>query len=133
MEEAVAALRIRELAGHPLHGHFDYAHMKAIHRNIFQDVYEWAGQERVGPVGSFMTKLGPDVVHHALGDPAAPQVPYQYYPAGPALTAAAEEQYRRLAAKDRQQRAAGRRIGSRHQPPLIGIERPVCEGWPAAA
>jgi len=74
--------------------------MKAIHRYIFQDVYEWAGQERVGPVGSFMTKMGPDVVHYPIGDPAAPQVPYQYYPAGPVLTAAAEEQYRRLAAKD---------------------------------
>lgn len=37
--------------------------MKAIHRYIFQDVYEWAGQERVAPVGEFMVKTGPDVVH----------------------------------------------------------------------
>jgi cell filamentation protein len=25
---------------------FDYAHLLAIHRQLFQDVYEWAGQER---------------------------------------------------------------------------------------
>jgi len=47
-----------------------------------------------------MTKFGPDVVHYPVGDPTAPQVPYQYDPAGPALGEAAAEQYRRLAAKD---------------------------------
>lgn len=26
--------------------------------HIFQDVYEWAGQERTAPVGQFMTKGG---------------------------------------------------------------------------
>ena len=59
--------------------------MKAIHHHIFQDVYEWAGQERVAPLGTFMVKSGPDVVHYQLGDPAAPQMSYQYYPAGPVL------------------------------------------------
>lgn len=54
-------------------------------------MYEWAGQERVAPVGEFMVKTGPDVVHYPVGDPAAPQVPYRYYPAGPALSEAAEE------------------------------------------
>jgi cell filamentation protein len=47
-----------------------------------------------------MAKSGPDVVHYPVGDPAAPQVPYQYDPAGPALGEAAEEQYRRLSAKN---------------------------------
>ncbi len=27
-------------------GKFDKAHLKAIHRHIFQDVYEWAGHTR---------------------------------------------------------------------------------------
>lgn len=27
-------------------GHFDYNHLKAVHRHLFQDLYEWAGQER---------------------------------------------------------------------------------------
>lgn len=52
-------------------------------RYIFQDVYEWAGQERVAPVGQFVTKDG-----HA------------YYGAGSALTSAAEAEYVKLAAKN---------------------------------
>ncbi|MGK9053961.1 Fic/DOC family protein [Neorhizobium petrolearium] len=28
------------------HGHFDLAHLKAIHRRLFQDIFEWAGQVR---------------------------------------------------------------------------------------
>ncbi|MBD8535682.1 Fic/DOC family protein [Plantibacter sp. CFBP 13570] len=80
-EEAIAAIRLDELAAHPIDGAFDYDHMKAIHRHIFQDVYEWAGQERVGP-DSFMTKEG-----HA------------YYP-GPQIAADAEKQYEKLADAD---------------------------------
>lgn len=82
MEEAFAHTRLQELREHPIEGRFDYAHMKAIHGHIFQDVYEWAGQERVAPA-DFMTKDG-----HA------------YYPAGPSLTAAAEAEYAKLAGKD---------------------------------
>lgn len=99
LEEFYTKSRLIELAERPIEGRFDYEHMKAIHRHIFQDVYEWAGQERVGPV-TFMVKAGPDVVHYPLGDPEAPEVPYRYYAAGPSLSEAAEEQYRRLAAKD---------------------------------
>lgn len=83
LEEAYAHSRIQELAETPITGRFDYDHIKAIHGAIFQDVYEWAGQERIAPVGQFMTKDG-----HA------------YYPAGPALTAAAETEYAKLASKD---------------------------------
>lgn len=83
MEEAFAHTRIQELHDNPIEGRFDYDHMKAIHRAIFQDVYEWAGQERVAPVGQFMTKDG-----HA------------YYGAGPHLTAAAEAEYAKLTSKN---------------------------------
>jgi cell filamentation protein len=38
--------RIAELIDKPLLGGFDVAHLKAIHRHIFQDVYEWAGKFR---------------------------------------------------------------------------------------
>ena len=38
--------RIAELIDTPVAGRFDAAHLKAIHRYIFQDVYEWAGQFR---------------------------------------------------------------------------------------
>ncbi|AZZ49773.1 cell filamentation protein Fic [Rathayibacter rathayi] len=83
MEEAITAVRIRELHENPIKGRFDYDHMKAIHRVAFGDVYEWAGQERVAPTGAFMVKDG-----------------HSYYPAGPSLTEAAETQYARLASKD---------------------------------
>jgi cell filamentation protein len=38
--------RIAELIDNPVAGRFDVAHLKAIHRHIFQDVYEWAGEFR---------------------------------------------------------------------------------------
>ena len=38
--------RIAELIDTPVPGRFDLAHFKAIHRHIFQDVFEWAGQFR---------------------------------------------------------------------------------------
>ena len=100
LEEGYASSRILELSQTPIEGNFDYAHMKAIHHYIFQDIYEWAGQERVAPLGTFMVKSGPDVVHYPLGDPTVPQMSYQYYPAGPVLGQAANEQYRRLSKMD---------------------------------
>src|SRR6202050_4928698 len=38
--------RIAELIDTPVEGGFNVAHLKAIHRHIFQDVYEWAGEFR---------------------------------------------------------------------------------------
>lgn len=101
-EEFAAQVRLVELAEDPVRGGFDYDHMKEIHRRIFQDVYEWAGQERVGP-DTRMTKDGPDVVNYAVGDPAAPTVAYGYYP-GPGIASAAEHQYRLL---EREQHLTG--------------------------
>lgn len=82
LEEVATAVRLQELFDDPIQGRFDYDHMKAIHRHVFQDVYDWAGEERVGPAG-FMSKEG-----------------HSYYPAGPALTEAAEAEFRKLVAKD---------------------------------
>lgn len=82
LEEFHTKSRLEELARHPINGRFDYDHMKAIHGYIFQDVYDWAGQERVAPA-TFMTKDG-----------------HSYYPAGPSLTAAAEAEYAKLADKN---------------------------------
>lgn len=94
-EEAAAKIRLVGLARTPILGNFDYAHMKAIHRAIFQDVYDWAGAERVGPA-TRMTKDAPDVINYPPGDPAAPTVAYGYYP-GPQVAEAAERQYALLA------------------------------------
>ena len=100
LEEAMTAQRLGELTAAPIQGRFDYAHMKAIHGYIFQDVYEWAGQARVAPTHGPMTKMGPDVVSYAVGDPSAPWRSYSYYPAGPAMESAAEAQYAKLAGKN---------------------------------
>ncbi|ELP4360972.1 Fic family protein [Campylobacter coli] len=40
-------LRERELTLNPIKGNFDYQHLKNIHKHIFQDVYTWAGQDRM--------------------------------------------------------------------------------------
>lgn len=71
-----------ELRSSPIPGRFDYDHLKTIHAHVFQDVYEWAGEERTAPSGP-MYKDG-----HA------------YYPAGPALTAAAEAEFAAIAASN---------------------------------
>ena len=83
LEEKLVFLRITELDSAPVEGAFDYAHFKAIHRHLFQDVYEWAGEERTAPTGQFMIKAG-----HA------------YYPAGPEMTKAAEKLFAGLAKDD---------------------------------
>jgi len=46
-EAALVAARSYELAQNPLKGKFDLDHLKAIHRYLFGDVYEWAGQIRL--------------------------------------------------------------------------------------
>ena len=43
-EQQEAALAIRDLRKAPVSGDFDYAHLREIHRRIFQDVYPFAGE-----------------------------------------------------------------------------------------
>lgn len=45
-EANATAARLMELDAARLPGRFDVAHLKAIHRCIFQDVYRWAGEFR---------------------------------------------------------------------------------------
>lgn len=45
-ERLLTAGRIAELRLDPVHGGFDLAHLQAIHRRVFGDVYRWAGQLR---------------------------------------------------------------------------------------
>jgi len=39
-------LRLAELQATPVRGGFDAIHLQAIHRHIFQDLYDWAGELR---------------------------------------------------------------------------------------
>ena len=45
-EGRASAFRILELQRRPLIGTYDRAHLQAIHKHIFHDVYEWAGKLR---------------------------------------------------------------------------------------
>lgn len=38
--------RLKEIAINPLPGAYDYKHLLEVHKYIFQDIYEWAGQPR---------------------------------------------------------------------------------------
>lgn len=50
-EKELTAIRLRELQESPIKGKFDFKHLKAIHKYIFQDVYDWAGKERTVEIG----------------------------------------------------------------------------------
>lgn len=45
-EASLAAWRGFQLFQKPIQGRFDLDHLKAIHKHLFQDVYEWAGDLR---------------------------------------------------------------------------------------
>jgi cell filamentation protein len=45
-EALIAATRMAELAANPINGHFDFAHLQAIHRHLLGDLYTWAGDIR---------------------------------------------------------------------------------------
>ncbi|SLI00821.1 filamentation induced by cAMP protein fic [Mycobacteroides abscessus subsp. abscessus] len=85
------------LAGTPPR-RFDYTGFQQVHRDIFQDVYEWAGEPRTTPPGR-MTKEYRNVVHYPLDDLDAPLMTYGYYQ-GPAVAAAAHQRFAVLAAED---------------------------------
>lgn len=48
IEASLTYVRIIELHERPVVGNFDRAHLQAIHKHIFQDVYPWAGKAREG-------------------------------------------------------------------------------------
>lgn len=45
-EADATAVRLIEILDNPTQGQFDLPHLQAIHRHLFQDVYEWAGEFR---------------------------------------------------------------------------------------
>jgi cell filamentation protein len=67
-EASLVATRAYELSQTPLKGRFDLAHLQAIHRYLFGDVYEWAGQLRTID----LSKGSHRFAHHAhIGNSAA--------------------------------------------------------------
>lgn len=45
-ERELTSLRVYELEINPVKGNFDLRHLQEIHKYIFQDLYDWAGQIR---------------------------------------------------------------------------------------
>ena len=50
-EKELTAIRLKELQDKTIKGKFDFKHLKAIHKYIFQDIYDWAGKERTVEIG----------------------------------------------------------------------------------
>lgn len=50
-EMRFTSARVQQLELKPLKGDFDFDHLKAIHRYIFQDMYDWAGETRKVEIG----------------------------------------------------------------------------------
>ena len=46
VEAGMTMMKDSELSEHPIQGRFDFAHYKAIHRYLFEDIYAWAGEIR---------------------------------------------------------------------------------------
>ena len=46
IERRITSLRVAELRARPIPGAYDFDHLCAFHRHIFQDVYDWAGTVR---------------------------------------------------------------------------------------
>ncbi len=46
VESSLSFLRTSELSAQPVKGKFDLSHLQQIHKYLFRDIYEWAGQIR---------------------------------------------------------------------------------------
>jgi len=54
VEAELTASRIYDLIRNPLPGAYDLTHLRAFHRHLFQDLYEWAGELRTVSIGRGM-------------------------------------------------------------------------------
>lgn len=50
-EKQLTFIRLTELQNMPIEGDFNFEHLKSIHKYIFQDLYEWAGEVRTVEIG----------------------------------------------------------------------------------
>lgn len=66
-ELLLTSQRLTELQAHPLPGNFDLAHLREIHRYIFQDLYEFAGKIREVNIskGNFLFASAQHIVPNA--------------------------------------------------------------------
>lgn len=69
VEYQLTRIRALELQLEPIPGKFDLEHLKAIHKHLFKDVYDWAGREReINVSKKSLTEPGWKTVFAAKGD-----------------------------------------------------------------
>ena len=57
VEAHITLAKISMLEQNPLHGNFDFNHYKAIHKFIFEDLYDWAGTIRTVNISKKRTRF----------------------------------------------------------------------------
>lgn len=80
LENDITFIRLTEILSFSPPQSFGLGTFLDLHRHIFQDVYDWAGQIRKVPETGAMTKAYRDVVRHSPSDESAPLVTYSYFP-----------------------------------------------------
>lgn len=58
-ESALTLANISLLEQEPIQGNFDFAHYKAIHKFLFEDLYDWAGEIRTANLSKKGTQFVP--------------------------------------------------------------------------
>lgn len=58
-EKRLVTIRLVELYENPVKGDFDFEHLKRIHHHLFQDIYDWSGQERTVDIMKYPTYFCP--------------------------------------------------------------------------
>lgn len=61
-ELRASLVRVAELTRRPLDGDFDLRHLCAIHRHVFRDVYDWAGEIRTVNIAKGMPYCRADAI-----------------------------------------------------------------------
>lgn len=68
MEAAITFAKTAELERKPIGGNFDFAHYKAIHQYLFEDIYDWAGTVRAVDISKKGTVFVPAKDIESIGD-----------------------------------------------------------------
>ena len=64
-ESDITYIKLLDLDNHFIDDLFDYERLKKIHKIIFEDIYEWAGEERVINIVKGERVLGGDTVRYS--------------------------------------------------------------------
>ena len=59
IEADITLLKITSLEQNPIKGNFDFEHYKSIHKFLFEDIYDWAGQIRTIDISKKGTNFAP--------------------------------------------------------------------------